>query len=89
MSNLMNWHLQDAKNNFSKLVREAIKNGPQTVTLRGERAAVVLSAEDYDRLQAKKPTFVEHLLSGPAWDDETVELINQRSKTPSRPPIEF
>jgi prevent-host-death family protein len=47
---MMNWHLQDAKNNFSKVVQEAIRNGPQTVTLRGQRAAVVLWAEDYDRL---------------------------------------
>lgn len=85
----MNWHLQDAKNNFSKLVREAIKNGPQTVTLRGEPAAVVLSVEDYDRLKGKKPSLAEFILSGPAWDDDIVELINQRSKTPSRPPIDF
>ena len=85
----MNWHLQDAKNNFSKLVREAIKNGPQTVTLRGARAAVVLSAEDYDRLNEKKPSLADHILAGPAWDDDIVELINQRSKTPSRPPIDF
>jgi prevent-host-death family protein len=84
----MNWHLQDAKNNFSKLVREAIKNGPQTVTLRGERAAVVLSAEDYDRLKAKKPTFVEHLLNGPMLDDDIVDEINRRDKRPSRE-IEF
>ncbi len=85
----MNWHLQDAKNNFSKLVREAIKNGPQTVTLRGEPTAVVLSKHDYDRLKEKKPSLTEFILSGPAWDDDIVELINQRSKVPSRPPIEF
>jgi prevent-host-death family protein len=84
----MNWHLQDAKNNFSKLVQHAIKDGPQTVTLRGERAAVVLSAQDYDRLQGKKPTFVEHLLSGPMLDNDIVEAINWRDKRPSRE-IEF
>jgi prevent-host-death family protein len=84
----MNWHLQDAKNNFSKLVQQAIKDGPQTVTLRGARTAVVLSAEDYDRLKEKKPTFVEHLLSGPTLDDDIVEAINWRDKRPSRE-IEF
>jgi prevent-host-death family protein len=52
----MNWHLQDAKNNFSKVVQRARGEGPQTVTLRGERAAVVLSAEDYDRLSGKEVT---------------------------------
>ena len=46
----MNWPLQDAKNRFSEVVKRARAEGPQTVTLRGARAAVVLSAEDYDRL---------------------------------------
>ena len=50
----MNWHLQDAKNNFSKVVQKARTEGPQTVTLRGERAAVVISAEEYDRLAGKR-----------------------------------
>jgi prevent-host-death family protein len=81
----MNWHLQDAKNNFSKVVQRARSEGPQTVTLRGQRAAVVLSAEDYDRLVSSKPSFVEHLLSGPAWDDDFIEEVNRRSKKPSRP----
>jgi prevent-host-death family protein len=81
----MNWHLQDAKNNFSKVVQRARSEGPQTVTLRGQRAAVVLSAEDYDRLASSKPSFVEHLLSGPAWDDDFIEEVNRRSKKPSRP----
>jgi prevent-host-death family protein len=85
---MMNWHLQDAKNNFSKVVQEAIRNGPQTVTLRGQRAAVVLWAEDYDRLQEKKPTFVEHLLNFPALDDDILDEINRRDKTPGRK-IEF
>jgi prevent-host-death family protein len=81
----MNWHLQDAKNNFSKVVQRARTEGPQTVTLRGQRAAVVLSAEDYDRLSGKKRTLVDHILSGPAWDDDFVEEINRRPKTPGRP----
>ncbi len=85
----MNWHLQDAKNQFSKVVKLAQSEGPQTVTLRGERAAVVISAEEYDKLVGKKPSFVEHLLSGPEWDDDFAEEVNRRSKTPSRPPIDF
>jgi prevent-host-death family protein len=80
----MNWHLQDAKNNFSKLVREAIKNGPQTVTLRGERAAVLVSADEYDRLTRQRPTMVDYLLNGPDFDDELAEDINRRSKGPVR-----
>lgn len=85
----MNWHLQDAKNHFSKVVRRAQTEGPQTVTVRGKPAAVVISSEEYERLAGRKPSFVEHLLSGPEWDDELVEEVNRRSKTPSRPPIDF
>ncbi|WP_421915734.1 type II toxin-antitoxin system Phd/YefM family antitoxin [Mesorhizobium sp.] len=77
----MNWHLQDAKNNFSKVVRRARSEGPQTVTLRGERAAVVLSAEAYDRLAGKKKSLAQYLLTGPVWDDDFAEEINRRSDT--------
>lgn len=74
----MNWQLQDAKNRFSEVVSKAMREGPQTVTLRGNRAAVVVSAEDYDRLTAAKPTLADHLLSGPAWDDAFVVDVNTR-----------
>lgn len=80
----MEWQLQDAKNRFSELVQRARREGPQIVTLRGERAAVVLSAEDYDQLKADRPSLVDHLLSGPAWPDDLAEAVNTRSKQPSR-----
>ena len=80
----MEWQLQDAKNRFSELVQRARKEGPQIVTLRGERAAVVLSAEAFDALTANRPSLVDHLLDGPAWPDDLVEAVNARAKTPSR-----
>jgi prevent-host-death family protein len=80
----MNWHLQDARNNLSKVVRKAQTEGPQTVTIRGKRAAIVLSPDEYDQLAGKKKSLAEFLLEGPAWDDETVELVNQRSKDTGR-----
>ena len=80
----MNWHLQDAKNNFSKVVQKARTEGPQTVTLRGERAAVVISAEEYDRLNSAKPTLIDHLLKFPELDEETIEEINRRTVHPPR-----
>lgn len=80
----MEWPLQDAKNQFSKVVQKARTEGPQIVTLRGERAAVVLSAADYDALRAGRPSLVDDLLAGPAWDDELAEAVGTRAKTPSR-----
>ena len=80
----MIWHLQDAKNQFSKLVQKARKEGPQVVTIRGERAAVIVSAEHYDALTGSSPNIVDDLLAGPVWDDELAKAINQREKVPGR-----
>jgi prevent-host-death family protein len=80
----MEWPLQDAKNHFSKVVQRARSEGPQVVTLRGERAAVVLSARDYDALRAGRPTLVDDLLAGPNWDDDLVDAVSARAKASSR-----
>lgn len=82
----MEWQLQDAKNQFSEVVRRARSDSPQIVTLRGERAAIVLSAQDYDALVRDRPTLVDHLLTGPAWDDDLAEAVTARAKAPSREP---
>lgn len=76
----MIWQLQDAKQRFSELVRLARAEGPQIVTRRGDRAAVVLSAEDYDRLTSARPDLVEYLLTAPDFD--ALEL--ERSTEPAR-----
>lgn len=44
------WQLQEAKNGFSQLIKEAVGGEPQLVTLHGKPAAVVVSAADYERL---------------------------------------
>jgi prevent-host-death family protein len=80
----MDWALQDAKNRFSEVVQRARREGPQTVTLRGERAAVVLSAADYDALVRDRPSLVDDLLSGPAWDHDLADFVGARAKSPSR-----
>lgn len=84
----MAWHLQDAKNKFSEVVHRATNEGPQEVTVRGKRAVVVVAAAEYDRLAGKEKSFKDFLLSGPYWDDELVDMINDRQPWPSRD-IEF
>lgn len=76
----MEWQLQDAKNQLSRIVQKAQQEGPQIVTLRGERVAVVLAARDYDTLRANRPTLVDDLLAGPDWDDELAEAASKRAK---------
>ncbi len=62
------WSLQDAKNSLSAVI-DAAQLEPQTVTKHGRRTAVVVAAEEFDRLNAAygRPakTFVEHLLDMP------------------------
>lgn len=63
------WKLQDAKNCFSEVVREAVAGYPQHVTRRGKPAVVVLATGEYERLSrldaANAPTFAEILLAIP------------------------
>jgi prevent-host-death family protein len=80
----MDWQLQDAKNQFSKVVRKAQLEGPQIVTLRGERAVIVLSAKDYDALLPERPGLVDDLLGGPEWDNEMLTALSSQDKS-SRP----
>ena len=48
------WQLQEAKAKLSELVRRARSEGPQTITVRGEPAVVVISIEEYERLLARR-----------------------------------
>lgn len=59
----MKWQLQDASDQFGKIVEQARTEGPQTVTAGEERVSVVLSAEDYDALRAENATLVDQLLT--------------------------
>ena len=70
----MTWQLQEAKQKFSKLVRDTLEKGPQVVTRHGEEVVVMISAEEFRRLAGKKPSFKEFLLSGPHFDDLHLEL---------------
>ena len=64
------WKLQDAKSQFSKLVEDALKSGPQYITRRGTRTVVVLSVREYEQLISNKPSFKEFLLNCPKIDKD-------------------
>ena len=73
----MEWQVQDAKAKFSQLVQKAIDEGPQTVTRHGKEVAVVLSADEYRKLQTRRPSLLEVLMSGPEGDLELPERVVQ------------
>lgn len=66
---MTDWKLQDAKNRFSAVVREAMAGYPQRVTRHGKPAVVVLATADYERLQrledANAPSLQDLLLAIP------------------------
>lgn len=77
------WQLQEAKAQFSEVVRRASADGPQWVTKQGRPAAVILSVEDYERLRAPKrqQRLSEFLRTSPLADEE---IMFERSSDPIR-----
>lgn len=49
------WPLAEAKAKFSELIGCAEESGPQYVTKRGKRAAVVVPIDEFERMAGKKP----------------------------------
>lgn len=71
------WKLEDAKNQFSRVVREALAGEPQRVTRGGRDAVVVVAAEEYERLTRPALGLVEFLSRSPLAD---VELDLERPR---------
>jgi len=84
---LASWQVQDAKARFSEFLDATIKKGPQVVTRRGIKTAVLVPIEEWERLQkAARPSLKEWLLAPePRFDDLIVERRNLRR----RPVVEF
>jgi prevent-host-death family protein len=77
------WPLQDAKAQFSELVRRARSEGPQHVTVRGREEVVVVSADEYRRLKGE-PTgqaLIDALRNSP---HPEIDLTPKRMPMPVR-----
>jgi antitoxin Phd len=79
--------MQDAKTRFGELLDAAIKKGPQVVTCRGVKVAVLVPIEEWERLQkAARPSLKDWLLAPePRFDD----IIGPRRIWRRRPVVEF
>jgi len=77
----MNWTLARAKDQLSEVVRRAVDQGPQTISVRGHQTAVVLSKSDYEHLlEPGAPKSLKALLETMNLDG--VDLA--RDQTPAR-----
>jgi prevent-host-death family protein len=79
-----NWQLQEAKARFSELVKRAREQGPQHVSVRGEPAVVVVSAEEFAKLTSPRRSIVDHILEAEPWPDDLVDFVNARSRETGR-----
>jgi len=75
------WQVQQAKQQFSRLVDQARAEGPQVVTRHGKEVAVVLDVDEYRRLRGEQSSFKEFLL-GPPYVE--VDLPIERDRDPGR-----
>ena len=75
----MAWQLQEAKAKFSELVQKAIDEGPQTVTRHGKDTVVVLSVEQFKKLEARRPSLLEVLMLQPRGLDSSCPSERSRS----------
>ena len=75
------WQLKEAKNRFTEVVEEALKDGPQVIARHGVETVVVLSFADYQKmLPGPKPLsefFRESPLAG-------LDLDLTRDTSPAR-----
>ena len=62
---MTSWQLQEAKAQFSLVVKSAVSEGPQEITVHGKPAAVVISADEYARLAGNKLSFVDFVQQSP------------------------
>ncbi|MCX5905853.1 MAG: type II toxin-antitoxin system Phd/YefM family antitoxin [Deltaproteobacteria bacterium] len=75
------WQLQEAKSRLSQVVDHALREGPQTITLRGKPAVVVVSFEEFQNLTRPGTSLREFFRQSPLYD---TELDLDRSKDVSR-----
>ncbi len=79
------WQLQEAKARLSEVVRQACSEGPQTITVRGEDAVVVLSAEQYASLAKPSRSLYEVLRSSPVREEDIDTIFARGPQTDDRP----
>jgi len=53
------WQLQEAKNQFSLVVDNALTQGPQTVTRHGEPTVMVVSMAEFKKARRRKKSILE------------------------------
>ena len=80
------WQLQEAKNKFSRVVKDAVDSGPQIITKHGEEVAIVISYESYQKLVASRGRLSDFFRESPLVG---VKMDLARDKSAARKDIEL
>ena len=60
-----NWTVAEAKAKFSEVIERAMSEGPQTITRKGRRAAVIVGAEEWERKTHRVGNLAEFFAASP------------------------
>lgn len=86
MSNI--WQVQDAKARFSEMLETSLAKGPQIVTKRGVETAVLVSIDQWRRLQRMTRPNLKELLLAPGARTETLTPPRRRLRRRPTPRFE-
>ena len=78
---IRSWQLQEAKNKFSRVVKDAMNDGPQIITKHGVEVAIVMSYAEYQKMIASRGKLSTFFRDSPLVD---IELDLARDKSDAR-----
>jgi prevent-host-death family protein len=59
------WTLADAKAHLSEVVESALTKGPQVITRHGQKAVVVVAAEEWERKTKRQGSLADFFAASP------------------------
>ena len=74
------WQVQDAKARFSEFLEASLAEGPQIVTKRGVEAAVLVSINQWRRIEQMSRPDLKELLLAPEARTDTLTLPREKHR---------
>jgi antitoxin Phd len=77
---MSSWQVQEAKQQLSRVIDLARREGPQVVTRNGKEVAIVLAIEEYRRLRSDGGAFKRLLEEAPDFDALEIERPGENAR---------
>ena len=75
------WSVADAKARLSELLDRAVNDGPQAITRRGRKIAIVVSTDEWHKKSSRSGSLAQFLAASPLRDSGIeVERINAEAR---------